>query len=119
MRKANKRRVRLAELLVERICGGEIPQMVVTLGSRGAVYASMDGTCGFCPTVNVDVVDTTGCGDAMTAGLAYGIANNLSPEDTMKIACACGTAAALTDGTQAPSAGSIAGFEDKIRIIRL
>ena len=55
----------------------------------------------------------------MTAGLAYGISINLSPEDTLRIACACGTAAALTDGTQAPSAGSVAGFEDKIRIIRL
>ena len=63
---------RLAELLVERIRGGEIPQMVVTLGSRGAVYASMDGTCGFCPTVNVDVVDTTGCGDAFFAGVCIG-----------------------------------------------
>ena len=73
----------------------------------------------FAEGMKVDVKCTTGCGDAMTAGLAYGIANNLSPEDTMRIACACGTAAALTDGTQAPSAGSIAGFEDKIRLIRL
>ena len=92
---------------------------MVSLGEKGAVYCDRRGVRMFAEGMKVDVKCTTGCGDAMTAGLAYGIANNLSPEDTMKIACACGTAAALTDGTQAPSAGSIAGFEDKIRIIRL
>lgn len=92
---------------------------LVSLGEKGAVYCDRSGVRMFAEGMKVDVKCTTGCGDAMTAGLAYGIANNLSPEDTMRIACACGTAAALTDGTQAPSAGSIAGFEDKIRLIRL
>ena len=92
---------------------------MVSLGEKGAVYCDRSGARMFAEGMKVDVKCTTGCGDAMTAGLAYGIANNLPAEDMVKLACACGTAAALTDGTQAPSAGSIAGFEDKIRIIRL
>lgn len=92
---------------------------LVSLGERGAVYCDRNGVYMFAEGVKIDARCTTGCGDAMTAGLAYGISVNLSPEDTFRIACACGTAAALTDGTQAPSAGSIAGFEDKIRIMRI
>ena len=92
---------------------------MISLGDKGDVDGDRNGVMMFAEGMKVDVRCTTGCGDAMTAGLAYGISINLSPEDTFRIACACGTAAALTDGTQAPSAGSIAGFEDKIRIMRI
>ncbi|MBE7070480.1 MAG: 1-phosphofructokinase family hexose kinase [Ruminococcaceae bacterium] len=92
---------------------------LISLGDKGAVYCDRNGVRMYAEGMKIDARCTTGCGDSMTAGLAYGISINLSPEDTLRIACACGTAAALTDGTQAPSAGSIAGFEDKIRIIRL
>jgi 1-phosphofructokinase len=92
---------------------------LISLGEKGAVYCDRNGVRLFAEGLKIDARCTTGCGDSMTAGLAYGISIDLSPEDTLRIACACGTAAALTDGTQAPSAGSIAGFEDKIRIVRL
>ena len=77
----------MAAMLVDRIRVGEIPQMVVTMGGRGAVYASMDGSCGFCPTLNVDVVDTTGCGDAFFAGVSIG----LTYGKTLEEACQIGT----------------------------
>ena len=42
-----------------------IPAMVVTMGPRGAVYAdNVTGEFGYCPPMDVDVVDTTGAGDA-------------------------------------------------------
>ncbi len=42
-----------------------IPSMVVTMGSRGAVYVdNRTGEFGFCPPLDVTVVDTTGAGDA-------------------------------------------------------
>ena len=49
-----------------------IPAMVVTMGPRGAVYAdNITGEFGFCPPMDVDVVDTTGAGDAFfTAAVA-------------------------------------------------
>lgn len=49
-----------------------IPAMVVTMGPRGAVYAdNTTGEFGFCPPMDVDVVDTTGAGDAFfTAAVA-------------------------------------------------
>ncbi len=49
-----------------------IPSMVVTMGPRGAVYVdNTTGEFGFCPPMDVDVVDTTGAGDAFfTAAVA-------------------------------------------------
>ena len=42
-----------------------IPAMVVTMGPRGAVYAdNTTGEFGYCPPLEVAVVDTTGAGDA-------------------------------------------------------
>ncbi len=77
----------LSGVLVDRIRVGAIPQMVVTMGAQGAVYAATDGLHGVCPPVNVDVVDTTGCGDAFFAGVCIGLTYGKSlPE-----ACQIGT----------------------------
>ena len=47
--------------------------MVVTLGSRGCVYADMNGTRGTYAADKVNVRDTTGAGDAFCAGVAAGL----------------------------------------------
>jgi len=62
----------LTEELYQRIAKANIPSMVVTLGSRGAVYASLSGERGYCPPESVVVRDTTGAGDAFCAGVAIG-----------------------------------------------
>lgn len=59
--------------LVERLKSARIPSLVVTMGSRGAVYADMDGNSGYCPPYSVRVRDTTGAGDAFCAGIAIGL----------------------------------------------
>lgn len=63
----------LAEELYERIVKAKIPSMVVTLGSRGAVYADMGGGRGYHPPEPVTVRDTSGAGDAFCAGVAIGL----------------------------------------------
>ena len=77
----------LTEELYDRICKANIPSMVVTMGSRGAVFASMDGEKGFFPPESVKVRDTTGAGDAFCAGVAAG----LSYGKTMRQAVEIGT----------------------------
>jgi pseudouridine kinase len=59
--------------LVERLKSARIPSLVVTMGSRGAVYADMEGNSGYCPPYSVRVRDTTGAGDAFCAGVAIGL----------------------------------------------
>lgn len=46
---------------------------VVTMGAQGSVFAQVDGTSGWCPAHVVEVVDTTGAGDAFFAGVAIGL----------------------------------------------
>ena len=77
----------LATLLVDRIRVAAVPQMVVTMGSHGAVYAELNGNHGVVPPINVDVVDTTGCGDAFFAGVCVG----LTYGKTLEEACQIGT----------------------------
>ena len=77
----------LAALLSQKIEQARFPQMVVTMGDRGAVYAVPGGVYGFVPPQRVEVVDTTGCGDAFFAGVAIG----LTYGKDLRKACEIGT----------------------------
>ena len=59
-------------ILAKKISGAKINRMIVTLGDKGAVYATLNGEHGFCPAKNVHVKDTTGAGDSFFAGVAIG-----------------------------------------------
>lgn len=60
-------------VLQEKVLAAQIPSMVVTMGSQGAVYADCAGNSGVCPARNVQVKDTTGAGDAFCAGVSIGL----------------------------------------------
>ena len=60
----------LCEELSQRVISARIPAVVVTMGSKGSVYADMQGNKGVCPAETVQVRDTTGAGDAFCAGVA-------------------------------------------------
>ena len=77
----------LEQVLIKKVEQAELKSMVVTLGERGAVYASRDGEHGFCPPLKTDVIDTTGAGDAIFAGIAVGLTYGKS----LKEACNIGT----------------------------
>ena len=50
----------LQKILLENIQRAKIPSMVVTMGAKGAVFASCTGEQGFCPAKNVQVKDKIG-----------------------------------------------------------
>ena len=62
-----------------------LPSMVVTLGEQGSVFARVDGESGRCPARPVEVVDTTGAGDAFFAGVAVGLTYGKSLADSCAI----------------------------------
>ena len=76
----------LEAVIAQKVQRAKIPSMIVTMGGKGAVYASVDGTSGFCPARKVNVKDTTGAGDAFCAGVAIG----LTYGKTMAEACEIG-----------------------------
>lgn len=83
---------KMTEILAERIASAQIPQMVVTMGSKGAVFAGESGEKGFHPALKVDVVDTTGAGDSFFAGVCIG----LTYGKNLKESCEIGTRLAST-----------------------
>jgi sulfofructose kinase len=61
--------------------------LTVTLGSRGSVTFAGDAVIS-CPAFPVDVVDTTGAGDAFHAGYLYGLLQKWQLEDAVRFASA-------------------------------
>ncbi|MCD8124599.1 MAG: carbohydrate kinase family protein [Lachnospiraceae bacterium] len=77
----------MLDLLAEHVKSAEFRAMVITLGSRGSVYADQEGHRGFCPSMKVQVKDTTGAGDAFCSGLVVG----LTYGKTLAESCEIGT----------------------------
>lgn len=77
----------MQKILAEKVRRARIPGMIVTMGGDGAVYASLDGPCGFEPARKVQVNDTTGAGDAFASGAAIGLTYGKS----MAEACSIGS----------------------------
>ena len=77
----------MSVILRRKIHQAQLRQMIVTMGGKGAVYAESGGSCGVCPPMKVDVIDTTGAGDAFFAGTAIG----LTYGKTLAQACEIGT----------------------------
>ena len=59
--------------------------MVVTMGSKGSIYADHLGNKGICPAKKVTVRDTTGAGDAFCAGLTIGLTYRKELSDAVEI----------------------------------
>lgn len=68
-----KNPAQMRDILSDKVVRANIPAMVVTMGSQGAVYADCYGQKGVCPARGVQVKDTTGAGDAFCAGVVSGL----------------------------------------------
>lgn len=73
--------------------------VVVTVGKDGAVFSDGDSTKHL-PAPGVDVVDTTGAGDAFVGALAAGLARGDSLESAVAYAVRAGAAAVTREGAQ-------------------
>ena len=79
-------------LFSDRIRFAKISRMVVTMGGAGAVFVDSDGHTGIYPGRKIDIVDTTGAGDAFFSGVCIG----LTYGKTLQEACGIGTRLAAT-----------------------
>jgi sugar/nucleoside kinase (ribokinase family) len=72
--------------------------VAATIGADGAVVATADGIS-HVPAFTVDVVDTTGCGDAFSAGFLRGISLGRAPNEAAVLGCAAAGLVAQGLGT--------------------
>lgn len=93
--------------------GMGLRSMVVTLGSAGSVYYdSITGDAGHCPAHRVEMVDSTGAGDAFFSGVVSGLTRGLS----LGRAVAAGTRlAALTIQSDEACCPSLPDFWEEMR----
>ena len=75
----------LCEALSQNLANADFPSMIVTMGSRGAVYADKHGVRGVYPASSVTVRDTTGAGDAFCAGVAIGLTYGKTMPEAVEI----------------------------------
>ena len=75
----------LCEIISQKMVAGAIKSMVVTMGSKGSIYADHLGNKGICPAKKVTVRDTTGAGDAFCAGLTIGLTYGKDLKDSVEI----------------------------------
>ncbi len=60
---------------------------IITLGAAGLFYATSEES-GRIPAFPVSVVDPVGAGDALTAAVAYGLLEGVSPEEAVRLGMA-------------------------------
>jgi ribokinase len=77
--------------------------VAVTLGAKGAKLYRNGKRIASATPPKVDVVDTTGAGDAFAAGLSVALAEKQSSQDALEFACAVGALTATKLGTQTAS----------------
>ena len=75
------------EIVVQRLYDFGVQMAVVTLGDQGCVARWNQSTLAF-SAFPVDVVDTTGAGDAFHGGFIYGLLQDWIPERTIQFASA-------------------------------
>ncbi|MEU1035239.1 ribokinase [Streptomyces mirabilis] len=85
--------------------------VVITLGARGALVASAEGSARV-PSVKVETVDTTGAGDAFTAALAWRLGLDEPLAEAAAYAARVGAAAVTRAGAQEsfPTAEEVASL---------
>ena len=67
----------LQDVLTEYVIKTGLPSMVITLGARGSVYyESRTHEKGYQPAFQIDIVDTSGAGDAFFSGTVVGLIKN-------------------------------------------
>ncbi len=78
---------------------GSLGAVLVSLGADGAVLVETDRTTSL-PAASVDVVDSTGAGDALSGALAAGLAEGLSLREAARRAVRVATLAVTRSGAR-------------------
>ena len=89
----------------------------LSLGSEGLLFcAGTNAPVLFAPVVPLQPRSTVGCGDSAMAGFVFGIVSQYSPQDTLRLAAACGQANCSADSPGAARLKTIRDFQQRISV---
>ncbi|MBN2004124.1 MAG: carbohydrate kinase family protein [Anaerolineae bacterium] len=75
---------------------------IINLGAQGLFYATPEEN-GRLPVLTIDQADPIGAGDALTAAVAYGLLEGVSPEEAVRLGMAAATLTLLCHETVCPT----------------
>jgi pseudouridine kinase len=82
-------------LAAKQLVAAGVEIAIITLGHAGLVYATPESN-GFVPSIEGEIVDPTGAGDALTAALIYALLNDIPVDEAVRLGV---SAATLTLGS--------------------
>lgn len=89
----------------------------VSMGENGALLLTKEHSL-YSKPLKVDVKSTVGAGDSMVGAFAIGIHEDMSLEDTFRLAIASSTAKVTMEGSQAPDRKQILKYIELIEVQR-
>lgn len=75
---------------------------IITLGADGLFYATSEES-GRLPAIPIDIVDPVGAGDALTAAVAFGLLEDVSPEEAVRLGMTAAARTILCNETVCPT----------------
>lgn len=80
-----------------------VPAMVLTMGAQGAVYVDhRSGEFGRCPAQSVDMVDSTGAGDAFFSGTVAALTKRMPLSQAVRVGTALAARTLRSSGSSCP-----------------
>lgn len=105
---------------IRRLLSAGAKSAAVSLGERGLVWCPGQGhAVYFAPPVVVQARSAVGSGDAAVAAFAYAAGAGFAPEETLRLAAACGAANCLADSPGGARAGDIHELQKEVRVEKL
>jgi 1-phosphofructokinase family hexose kinase len=98
--------------------GAGVSVVALSMGADGLVLASQTGTVAAKPPA-VEAHTLVGVGDAMLAGLIYGVRSDLELPDIARWGVAAGTAAAMGQGVSVGSKETVSGLVERVELHEL
>lgn len=95
-----------------------IANVVVSMGKEGALFL-LNGNEAFVPGLKVDAHSTVGAGDSLVAGIAYSVANNLEPDELIRLGVAISAGAVTTIGTKPPQKELVDQLKRQVKIEKI
>jgi len=74
----------------QKLVAAGVETAIITMGPEGLCYATSTES-GHVPAIKVEVVDYTGAGDALTAGMVFGLLNDFPLDEAVRLGVSAAT----------------------------
>jgi fructose-1-phosphate kinase PfkB-like protein len=71
-------------LAAKQLVAAGVQIAIITLGHAGLVYATPEAS-GYVPSIEGDIIDPTGAGDALTAAVVYALLNDIPVDEAVRL----------------------------------